>query len=58
MKVKYTVDVLSNVIASEMQNSDNARTIKTQAFLKKCDQLWKVFNDSNRLGDAMQMMNA
>ena len=52
MKVKYAVDVLSKVVASEMQKNDNARTIETQAFLKKCDQLWKVFNDSNRLSDA------
>ena len=52
MKVKYAVDVLSNVVASEMQKNDNARTIETQAFLKNCDQLWKVFNDLNRLSDA------
>ena len=52
MKVKYAMDVLSNVVASEMQKNDNVRTVETQVFLKKCDQLWKVFNDSNRLSDA------
>ena len=53
IKVKYAVDVLSNVVVgSEMKKNDNAIKIETQAFLKKCE-LWKVlFNDSNRLSDA------
>ena len=49
MRVKLAVHTLSRKVWEDMAANENNTTEKTQEFLKMCETLWNVFNDSRPL---------
>ena len=46
MRVKLAVKTLSAQVREEMEKNENRTTQSTEEYIRMCETLWSVFNDS------------